>query len=155
MKRLQNELTSLVNRGMDRHLRLAVTGLSRSGKTAFITAFVNQLLHVHSGARMPLFSPVREERLLGVKRIPQRDLGIQRFTYDEGLAQLYGAPPAGRRRRAASAKSDWRCVTAPTTRCCAISKTPRRCTWRSSIIRANGCWICRCSSRITWPGRGR
>ena len=47
MKRLQNELTSLVNRGMDRHLRLAVTGLSRSGKTAFITAFVNQLLHVH------------------------------------------------------------------------------------------------------------
>lgn len=94
MKRLQNELTSLVNRGMDRHLRLAVTGLSRSGKTAFITAFVNQLLHVHSGARMPLFSPVREERLLGVKRIPQRDLGIQRFTYDEGLAQLYGAPPA-------------------------------------------------------------
>lgn len=94
MKRLQNELTSLVNRGMDRHLRLAVTGLSRSGKTAFITAFVNQLLHVHSGARMPLFSPVREERLLGVKRIPQRDLGIQRFTYDEGLAQLYGTPPA-------------------------------------------------------------
>ena len=94
MKRLQNELTSLVNRGMDRHLRLAVTGLSRSGKTAFITAFVNQLLHVHSGARMPLFSPVREERLLGVKRIPQRDLGIQRFTYDEGLAQLYGTPPS-------------------------------------------------------------
>lgn len=45
MKRLQNELTSLVNRGM-RHLCLAVTGLSRSGKTAFITAFVNQLLHV-------------------------------------------------------------------------------------------------------------
>ncbi len=89
MKRLQNELTSLVNRGMDRHLRLAVTGLSRSGKTAFITAFVNQLLHVHSGARMPLFSPVREERLLGVKRIPQRDLGIQRFTYDEGLARWW------------------------------------------------------------------
>lgn len=94
MKRLQYELTSLVNRGMDRHLRLAVTGLSRSGKTAFITALVNQLLHVHSGARMPLFSPVREERLLGVKRIPQRDLGIPRFTYDEGLAQLYGTPPS-------------------------------------------------------------
>lgn len=93
MKRLQYELTSLVNRGMDRHLRLAVTGLSRSGKTAFITAFVNQLLHVHSGARLPLFSAVREERLLGVKRIPQRDLGIPRFTYDEGLAQLYGSPP--------------------------------------------------------------
>lgn len=32
MKRLKNELNALVNRGVDRHLRLAVTGLSRSGK---------------------------------------------------------------------------------------------------------------------------
>lgn len=94
MKRLQNELLSMVNRGADRHLRLAVTGLSRSGKTAFITSLVNQLLNVNSGARLPMFSVVREGRLLGVKRVPQRDLGIQRFTYDEGLSQLYAAPPA-------------------------------------------------------------
>ncbi|ADU69357.1 YcjX family protein [Pantoea sp. At-9b] len=93
MKRLQNELMALVNRGVDRHLRLAVTGLSLSGKTAFITSLVNQLLHVHSGSRLPLFSVVREERLLGVKRVPQRELGTPRFTYDEGLAQLYGTPP--------------------------------------------------------------
>ncbi|MBP2197859.1 YcjX family protein [Pantoea cypripedii] len=94
MKRLQNELMALVNRGVDRHLRLAVTGLSRSGKTAFITSLVNQLLNVHSGSRLPLFSVVREERLLGVKRVPQRELGTPRFTYDEGLAQLYGVPPS-------------------------------------------------------------
>ncbi|KAB8313645.1 YcjX family protein [Erwinia endophytica] len=94
MKRLQNELLSMVNRGADRHLRLAVTGLSRSGKTAFITSLVNQLLNINSGARLPMFSVVREGRLLGVKRVPQRDLGIQRFTYDEGLSQLYAAPPA-------------------------------------------------------------
>jgi predicted YcjX-like family ATPase len=61
MKRLKNELNSLVNRGVDRHLRLAVTGLSRSGKTAFITAMVNQLLNLHAG-RLPLLSAVREER---------------------------------------------------------------------------------------------
>ena len=53
MKRLKNEINSLVNRGVDRHLRLAVTGLSRSGKTAFITAMVNQLLNLHAGARLP------------------------------------------------------------------------------------------------------
>ncbi|OCA53554.1 YcjX family protein [Photorhabdus namnaonensis] len=94
MKRLQNELTALVNRGMDRHLRLAVTGLSRSGKTAFITSLVNQLLNLHSGARLPLFSAVRDGRLLGVKRVPQRDLGVPRFTYDEGLTALYGTPPS-------------------------------------------------------------
>ena len=63
MKRLKNEFSSLVNRGVDRHLRLAVTGLSRSGKTAFITAMVNQLLNLHAGARLPLLSAVREERL--------------------------------------------------------------------------------------------
>ncbi len=113
MKRLQNELTALVNRGVDRHLRLAVTGLSRSGKTAFITAMVNQLLNLHAGARLPLLGAVREERLLGVKRVPQRDFGIPRFTYDEGLAQLYGTiRPRGRRRRAASVKFVWRCVSA-------------------------------------------
>ena len=93
MNRIKNELNALVNRGVDRHLRLAVTGLSRSGKTAFITAMVNQLLSINNGARLPMLSAVREERLLGVKRVPQRDLGIQRFTYDEGLAQLYGNPP--------------------------------------------------------------
>ena len=53
MKRLKNEINSLVNRGVDRHLRLAVTGLSRSGKTAFITAMVNQLLNLHAGAPAP------------------------------------------------------------------------------------------------------
>ena len=94
MKRLKNELNALVNRGVDRHLRLAVTGLSRSGKTAFITAMVNQLLNINAGASLQLLSAVREERLLGVKRIPQRDFGIPRFAYDEGLAQLYGDPPA-------------------------------------------------------------
>lgn len=52
MKRLKTELNALVNRGVDRHLRLAVTGLSRSGKTAFITAMVNQLLNVHAGAAL-------------------------------------------------------------------------------------------------------
>nr|MBA2814413.1 Phage shock protein D [Candidatus Pantoea persica] len=78
----KSELLSILNRGADRHLRLAVTGLSRSGKPAFITSLVNQLLKVHSGSRLPLFSVARDGRLLGVKRIPQRDMGTARFTYD-------------------------------------------------------------------------
>lgn len=101
MERLRNELNSLVNRGMDKHLRLAVTGLSRSGKTAFITALVNQLLSIHTGARLPLFSAVREERLLGVKRVPQRDFGIPRFTYDEGWPSFTARRRYGQPRRAA------------------------------------------------------
>ncbi|NIF21987.1 YcjX family protein [Candidatus Pantoea multigeneris] len=93
MINLQNQLRELMDRGTDRHLRLAVTGLSRSGKTAFITSLVNQLLNVNSGARLPLFSVVRDQRLLGVKRVPQRDMGTARFSYDEGIAQLYSTPP--------------------------------------------------------------
>ncbi|MGM3176271.1 YcjX family protein [Dickeya lacustris] len=92
--RLQHEFNELVNRSTDSHLRLAVTGLSRSGKTAFITSLVNQLLNVNHGARLPLFSAARENRLLGVRRVPQQDLGVPRFAYDEGIAALYGDPPA-------------------------------------------------------------
>ncbi|MGL4679696.1 MAG: YcjX family protein, partial [Plesiomonas shigelloides] len=91
---IKNELSTFVNRGLDRHLRIAVTGLSRSGKTAFITSLVNQLLHVNAGARLPLFSAVREERIQGIKRIPQRDLSIPRFAYDEGMLSLHSDPPA-------------------------------------------------------------
>ncbi len=42
--RVQNEINQIINRGFDRTLRLAVTGLSRSGKTAFITSLINQLV---------------------------------------------------------------------------------------------------------------
>lgn len=147
MKRLKNELNALVNRGVDRHLRLAVTGLSRSGKTAFITAMVNQLLNIHAGARLPLLSAVREERLLGVKRIPQRDFGIPRFTYDEGLAQLYGDPPAwptptrgvSEIRLALRFKSDDSLLR--------TLRIPPRCIWRLWITPANGCSTCRCWRR--------
>ena len=148
MKRLQNELAALMNRGVDRHLRLAVTGLSRSGKTAFITSLVNQLLNVHSGARLPLFSVVREERLLGVKRVPQRELGTPRFTYDEGLAQLYGTPPVWPTPHAVSVKCALRCVIGQSNHCCATSKIPLLCILKSLIIPVNACSIFRCWRRI-------
>ena len=93
MKRLRSELSQLINRSVDRHVRLAVTGVSRSGKTAFITSLVNQLLHVHSGARLPLFSVARDGRLFGVKRIPQNHFNIPRFAYDESIEALYRSPP--------------------------------------------------------------
>ncbi len=92
MKRIQNEVLSWVQRTTDQHLCLAVTGLSRSGKTAFITSLVNQLLNLNHGSRLPLFSAAREGRLLGAKRVPQRDFGVPSFTYDSGITQLYQLP---------------------------------------------------------------
>lgn len=95
MKRLKTELNALVNRGVDRHLRLAVTGLSRSGKTAFITAMVNQLLNVHAGARLPLLSAVREERLAWRKSACLNVILVfPVLPTTRGILQLYGNPPA-------------------------------------------------------------
>ncbi|SPW39264.1 putative ATP-binding protein [Escherichia coli] len=109
MKRLKNELNALVNRGVDRHLRLAVTGLSRSGKTAFITAMVNQLLNIHAGARLPLVSAVREERPAGREtHSPSVTLAFRASPMTKGWRSYMAIHPPGQRQRAASVKSAWR-----------------------------------------------
>ena len=69
--KIQQEVNDLVKLSLDRHLRLAVTGLSRAGKTAFITSLVNQLLNSSTQENLPLFEPSRNKQLLGAKRIPQ------------------------------------------------------------------------------------
>jgi hypothetical protein len=148
IERWKNELNALVNRGMDRHLRLAVTGLSRSGKTAFITAMVNQLLNVHAGARLPLLSAVREERLLGVKRVPSVILVFRVLPMMKGWRSSMARLPSGQRLHAVSVRFASRCVSARRILCCAILKRPPRCIWKLSIILVNGCWICRCWLRI-------
>lgn len=38
MQRIRQEMSDFIHRGLDSHVRLAVTGLSRAGKTAFITS---------------------------------------------------------------------------------------------------------------------
>lgn len=94
MNRIGNEFNKLVNRSLDRHVRLAVTGLSRAGKTAFITSLINQLMHVSTNPRLPLFTAVRDGHLLGAKRVPQLDLHVPKFAYDEGMNALLSTPPA-------------------------------------------------------------
>ncbi|MGF1725496.1 YcjX family protein [Photobacterium nomapromontoriensis] len=94
MSLLGNELNKLVNRSLDRHVRLAVTGLSRAGKTAFITSLVNQLMHVSTNPRLPLFTAVREGHLIGAKRVPQLDMHVPKFGYEEGMNALLASPPS-------------------------------------------------------------
>ncbi|MCE9684374.1 YcjX family protein [Halomonas alkalisoli] len=90
---LARELTNLIERGRDRQLRLAVTGLSRAGKTAFLTSLVNQLRHAGLEARLDLMPVAREGRLLGARRVSQPDLGVPRFPYDQAMAALDADPP--------------------------------------------------------------
>ncbi|MBV7315945.1 YcjX family protein [Shewanella sp. NIFS-20-20] len=89
--RLQHHAQQVALRAGDRHIRLAVTGLSGAGKTAFVTALVNQLTLGYD--KLPLFSVAREQRLIGVKRVMQPDLNIASFDYQGGIAQLTAEPP--------------------------------------------------------------
>lgn len=69
-------------------LRLGVTGLSRSGKTVFITALVHNLI---AGGRLPFFTPAAQGRLIRAYLVPQPDDEVPRFAYEEHLAALTGA----------------------------------------------------------------
>jgi hypothetical protein len=71
-------------------LRLGVTGLSRAGKTIFITALVHNLL---TGGRMPGFAPMAEGRFIGARLADYPDATIPRFAYEQHLQSLTGKPP--------------------------------------------------------------
>jgi uncharacterized protein len=71
-------------------LRLGVTGLSRAGKTIFITALVHHLL---TGERLPGFAPMAEGRLIGGRLAEYPDAAVPRFAYEQHLAALTGRPP--------------------------------------------------------------
>lgn len=93
--KIQHKLNNFVQRGLDNHLRLAVTGLSRSGKTAFITSLVDQLLHINKAGNkhLNLFAPARNGQILSVKRVEQGDLTIPRFEYDKNRQCFEANPP--------------------------------------------------------------
>ncbi|WP_027967873.1 YcjX family protein [Halomonas halocynthiae] len=92
-KPLTRELNDLIERTRDRQLRLAVTGLSRAGKTAFLTSLIHQLRHAGVEARLDLLGAAREGRLLGARRVEQQDLGVPRFPFDQAMAALDAHPP--------------------------------------------------------------
>jgi predicted YcjX-like family ATPase len=78
---------------VNHHVNLAVTGLSGSGKTAFITSLVNQLIEANEAAYLPFFTVVRESRLVGVKRDLQPNLTFSRFAYEDAMAKLTQTAP--------------------------------------------------------------
>ncbi|MDX6807051.1 YcjX family protein [Terrihabitans rhizophilus] len=66
-------------------IRLGVTGLSRAGKTVFITALVNALV---SGARLPLFRAFADGRLIAARLSPQPDDAVPRFDIETHLSAV-------------------------------------------------------------------
>ena len=66
-------------------VRLGVTGLSRAGKTVFITALVHNLMH---GGRLPLFDVYASGRFIDARLMPQPDDAVPRFDYEAHVADL-------------------------------------------------------------------
>lgn len=71
-------------------IRLGVTGLSRAGKTVFITGLVANLLQ---RGRMPQLRAAAEGRISAVHLQPQPDVTLPRFDYEGHLAALTGDNP--------------------------------------------------------------
>jgi len=78
---LAGHATGLVNPT----LRLGVTGLSRAGKTVFITALVHNLIH---GGRLPLFEAQKNGRIARGYMEHQPDDTVPRFLYEDHVAAL-------------------------------------------------------------------
>jgi predicted YcjX-like family ATPase len=66
-------------------VRLGVTGLSRAGKTVFITALVHGLVR---GGRFPVFEPYASGRIAGARLAPQPDDAVPRFDYETHVRAL-------------------------------------------------------------------
>ena len=68
-------------------LRLGITGLSRAGKTVFITALIHGLTR---GGRFPVFEPFASGRIARARLEPQPDDAVPRFDYERHVHTLVG-----------------------------------------------------------------
>ena len=66
-------------------MRLGVTGLSRAGKTVFITALIHGLTR---GGRFPVFEPYASGRIARARLEPQPDDAVPRFAYEDHVRTL-------------------------------------------------------------------
>jgi hypothetical protein len=69
-------------------VRLGVTGLSRAGKTVFITALIRGLTR---GGRFPVFEPLATGRIARARLEPQPDDAVPRFDYENHVRTLIEA----------------------------------------------------------------
>jgi predicted YcjX-like family ATPase len=88
----RNAATSVADYVGGAGLRLGVTGLSKAGKTVFLTALVQNL--IQSGAArkdtLPVFRVHAEGRLAKALLQPQPDDAVPRFAYEDHVAALTG-----------------------------------------------------------------
>ena len=78
----------------DRTVRLAVTGLSQSGKTAFITSLVHNLVSAAGRpARLPFLRAAAERRIRVARLVSPENDAIPPFPLEKTIAALSADPP--------------------------------------------------------------
>jgi predicted YcjX-like family ATPase len=87
-RQIEGAMASVSGAFFEPTLRLGVTGLSRSGKTVFITGLVANLLN---RGRMPQLRAAA--RIEAVHLQPQPDVTLPRFDYESHLAAMTGDDP--------------------------------------------------------------
>lgn len=88
---LSAQIRTSVERGLEQRVKLAITGLSRSGKTVFISTLAQHLLQSDQGRSLPFFCASADRRIIGA-----RDLSLESdrpFPLQQTLADLQAAEP--------------------------------------------------------------
>ncbi|WP_440053551.1 YcjX family protein [Pseudoalteromonas sp. T1lg65] len=93
IEQLKQHAKKTLHRSLDRHVKLAVTGFSGSGKTAFITALIKHLTTQATEDNLPFFDVVREGRLVACKPEPQKALQVPTFDYQKAISSLMAPQP--------------------------------------------------------------
>ncbi|MGM7447332.1 UNVERIFIED_ORG: hypothetical protein DFO82_0564 [Idiomarina abyssalis] len=92
-QKLQHQTRDVIHRGFDRHIRLAVTGLSGAGKTALITGLLEQLLYANETQQLPYFKVKQQQRLNGCRLHTSSNWQVSRFDYEGAIDCLTGDVP--------------------------------------------------------------
>ena len=89
MVHLTDAIKTRFNRVWDNRICIGVTGLSQSGKSTFITSFINQLRnHGSKNARLGKLSIAINHRIHQVKIHPLEDRELPLFDYDKAIRGL-------------------------------------------------------------------
>ena len=91
-RKVSQRARDLVDRGLDRHIRLAVTGLSGAGKTALLTGMLEQLLYANDNPTLPYLNVHSQQRLHGVRLEPSPNWSVARFDYEAAINALTSEP---------------------------------------------------------------
>ncbi|MEM9975160.1 MAG: YcjX family protein [Pseudomonadota bacterium] len=87
---VESTLATVSEAFLEPTIRLGVTGLSRAGKTVFITSLVANLMR---RGRMPQLAPAANGRIRGAYLQPQPDDTVPRFDFEAHLDALTGPTP--------------------------------------------------------------